>query len=29
MSLYEISENGVDIIELENDLLLKLIMFYN
>lgn len=29
MTLYEISENGVDIIELENDLLLKLIMLYN
>lgn len=29
MILYEISENGVDIIELENDLLLKLIMLYN
>lgn len=29
MILYEVSENGVDIIELENDLLLKLIMLYN
>ncbi len=29
MILYEISENGADIIELESDLLLKLIMLYN
>lgn len=29
MALYEISNDNVDIIELENDLLLKLIMLYN
>lgn len=29
MFLYEISENGVDITELENDFLLNIIMLYN
>lgn len=29
MVLYEISENGVDITELENDFLLNIILLYN
>lgn len=29
MFLYEISENGVDITELDKELLLKLVMLYN
>lgn len=29
MILYEISENGIDITELDKELLLKLIMLYN
>lgn len=29
MILYEVSENGIDITELDKELLLKLIMLYN